>query len=86
MPALRKLHGVPTALGSSATNGTGIGLRSPNTRTPIDVARTNATVSRILCARVASSSGGSGPGWTSGSMCSRTVVSGSFWADVFARK
>ena len=38
MPVLRKLHGVPTALGSFATNGTGAGFGSPNTRTPSDVA------------------------------------------------
>ena len=68
MPVLRKLHGVPTEFGSFDTNGTGVGFASPNTRTPSDVARTNAIVSSIRCASVASSSGGVGPGSSSASI------------------
>ena len=57
-PALRKLHGSPTWLGSSAMNGAGDGV--PGSGWPTVVWRRNATPARRRAANVASSSGGGG--------------------------
>ena len=83
-PALRKLHGSPTWLGSSAMNGAGDGV--PGSGWPTVVWRRNATPARRRAANVASSSGGGGATSPRGSMPIRTATVGSFWAECSRRK